>query len=202
MAQLLIAYDTTEGQTRKIAQYMGEVASRSGHEVKVIDIRRPPAGFSLVGVDAVLVGGSVHMGKHSRRLVVFVRRHLDGLKALPAGFFSVSLSAAGSEKEKDDARRYLAEFLGQAGWSPAVTATFGGGGLLYREYGLLKRWIMKRIARDAGKETETSTNHEYTDWQAVDQFVRGFLAHLQQPQAEGGPGSYEPAKTDPTSPTG
>ena len=68
MAQLLIAYDTTEGRTRKIARYMGEVASRSGHEVQVIDIRRPPAGFSLEGFDVVLVGASIHVGKHSPRL--------------------------------------------------------------------------------------------------------------------------------------
>ena len=40
--------------------------------------------------------------------------------------------------------------------------------------------MMKKIARDAGKETDTSKNHEYTDWKAVDQFVSGFLAHVEQ----------------------
>lgn len=60
-----------------------------------------------------------------------------------------------------------------------MTATFGGG-LLYREYGFVKRWIMTKIARDAGKDTDTSKNHEYTDWTAVDPFVSGFLVHLDQ----------------------
>ncbi len=36
------------------------------------------------------------------------------------------------------------------------------------------------IASSAGKDTDTSRNHEYTDWNAVDQFVTGFLAHLEQ----------------------
>ena len=40
--------------------------------------------------------------------------------------------------------------------------------------------MMKKIARDAGKDTDTSKNHEYTDWNAVAQFVGGFLAHLEQ----------------------
>ena len=41
---------------------------------------------------------------------------------------------------------------------------------------------MKKIARDAGKDTDTSKNHEYTDWKAVDQFVSGFLSHLAAPR--------------------
>ena len=31
----------------------------------------------------------------------------------------------------------------------------------------------KKIAKGAGKDTDTSKNHEYTDWKAVDQFVTG-----------------------------
>ena len=37
---------------------------------------------------------------------------------------------------------------------------------------------------EAGKDTDTSKNHEYTDWTAVGQFVDGFLAHL-DPQKKG-----------------
>jgi menaquinone-dependent protoporphyrinogen oxidase len=48
----------------------------------------------------------------------------------------------------------------------------------YREYNFLKRRMMKKIAKQGGKDTDTSRNHEYTDWNAVNQFVSGFLAHL------------------------
>ncbi|NLX97888.1 MAG: protoporphyrinogen oxidase [Rhodopirellula sp.] len=181
MASILIAYDTGEGQTRKIAQYMGYFVSRSGHDVQVIDIRRPPSGFSFDGIDAVLVGASIHLGKHSRHIVDFVGRHKARLEAAPTGFFSVSLSA-GVEKQKAEAGRFLEEFLQKVDWSPTIKATFAGG-LLYREYGFLKRWMMKKIARDAGKDTDTSKNHEYTDWQAVDGFVQEFLAQLAHDQA-------------------
>ena len=68
-------------------------------------------------------------------------------------------------------------------YSPGIRssgkATFAGG-LLYREYGFLKRWMMKKIAREAGKDTDTSKNHEYTDWNAVDRFVGAFVAELEQ----------------------
>jgi hypothetical protein len=52
MRRMMIAYDTTEGQTRKIARYMGGFVRRAGHDAQVIDIRRPPTGFSLNGFDA------------------------------------------------------------------------------------------------------------------------------------------------------
>ena len=58
-----------------------------------------------------------------------------------------------------------------------MTATFGGG-LLYREYGFLKRWMMTKIARDAGKDTDISKNHEYTDWAAVDRLLNALLTDL------------------------
>ncbi|NLE37986.1 MAG: menaquinone-dependent protoporphyrinogen IX dehydrogenase [Pirellulaceae bacterium] len=183
--KVLIAYDTTEGQTRKIAQYASDSIRRGGHDAQLIDIRRPPSGFVADGFDAILVGASIHLGKHSRRLSEFVRRHQARLKAVPSGFFSVSLSAAGSDKEQADADRFVEEFLQQADWSPAVKAIFAGG-LLYREYGLLKRWMMKKIAQGGGKDTDTSKNHEYTDWTAVDRFVGGFLAGFEPRQVDEG----------------
>ena len=65
------------------------------------------------------------------------------------------MSAAGSEKERADASRFVEELLQETGWNPAIKVTFAGG-LLYREYGFLKRWMMKTIARDAGKDKNTS----------------------------------------------
>lgn len=179
MPRILIAYDTTEGQTRKIAQHVADAIVRSGREVQVIDIRRPPSGFTLDGFDAIVIGASIHLGKHSRQLSQFVGRHLACLNAVPSAFFSVSLSAAGSEKERADASRFVEEFLSQSGWNPVIKTTIAGG-LQYREYNFLKRWLMKKIARSGGKDTDTSKNHEYTDWNAVDQLVSGFLAQLEQ----------------------
>ena len=73
MLRILIAYDTTEGQTRKIAQNVVDAIARSGKEVQVIDIRRPLTGFTLDGFDAILIGASIHMSKHSRQLGVCYR---------------------------------------------------------------------------------------------------------------------------------
>lgn len=41
MSRILIAYDTTEGQTRKIGLGMAADFARNGNDVEVIDMRRP-----------------------------------------------------------------------------------------------------------------------------------------------------------------
>lgn len=144
MPHILIVYDTTEGQTRKIAQHLADSASGLGHQVELHEIRRLPRDFTLAGFDAVIVGASIHLGKHSKRLAQFVGKHRADLEREPAAFFSVSLSAAGTESERAQADKYVSEFLAQTEWKPRMTATFGGG-LLYREYGFLKRWMMTKI---------------------------------------------------------
>jgi menaquinone-dependent protoporphyrinogen oxidase len=177
MPNILIVYDTTEGQTRQIAQHVADAATGLGHQVELHEIRRLPSDFTVGRFNGVIVGAPIHMGKHSKRLAQFVGKRRVDLERKPAAFFSVSLSAAGTESERTQAEKYVGEFLAQIGWRPQMTATFGGG-LLYREYGFLKRWMMTKIARDAGKDTDTSRNYDYTDWATVDRFLKEFLAGL------------------------
>jgi menaquinone-dependent protoporphyrinogen oxidase len=175
MPHIVIAYDTTEGQTRNIAQRMADAVACAGHQVELNDVRKLPSGFSVKQFDAAIVGASIHLGKHSKRFTEFVALHQTDLDNIPSAFFSVSLSAAGPEGEKKkEAEKFVTDLLEQTDWHPKMTATFAGG-LLYREYWFLKRWMMKKIAKDGGKDTDTSKNHVYTDWDAVDQFVVDFL---------------------------
>ncbi len=45
------------------------------------------------------------------------------------------------------------------------------GALRYSEYGWMMKRVMKSIARREGNDTDTSRDHEYTDWPAVDRFA-------------------------------
>jgi menaquinone-dependent protoporphyrinogen IX oxidase len=48
----------------------------------------------------------------------------------------------------------------------------------------MKRWIMKKIAADTGKETDTSKNHVFTDWGDVEAFVEDFRTCVESDQGE------------------
>jgi menaquinone-dependent protoporphyrinogen oxidase len=92
MTRILIAYGTCEGHTARIAQYLADVIRAQGPMVDAVNVERASAG-EPEGYDAVIVGASIHLGKHERQVVEYVRQNRDILERLPSAFFSVSLSA-------------------------------------------------------------------------------------------------------------
>jgi len=168
MSNVLIVYASTEGQTRKIAEYMAERVRESGWSADAVELGTDPDPGAY---DAVIVGASIHMGQHPEALAAYCAAHRKALQTRPCAFFSVSLSAAGDETERADARRCLNEFLEEADWHPSL-AEIVAGALRYRDYGWLKRWLMRRLMKKAGHETDTSRNHEYTDWDQVAEIAR------------------------------
>ncbi|HEU4948291.1 MAG TPA: flavodoxin domain-containing protein [Kribbella sp.] len=175
MTKILISYGTTEGQTAKVADFIADVIREHGHEVEVVDIKElrdtVPDGY-----DGVIVGASIHMGKHDKHAVQFVENNRDTLERLPSAFFSVSLAAHGDTEE---AEGYVEQFEQETGWRPAKVAMFGGA-LLYTQYGFVKRHMMKKIARDkpGNLGTDTSRDYVYTEWDGVKRFAEDFMTDL------------------------
>ena len=116
------------------------------------------------------------MGKHDEHVRDFVRRNRVALERLPSAFFSVSLAAHG---DMENARAYVENFEQETGWRPAHVGFFSGA-LRYRQYGLLKRLMMKKIVRDKPGDLslDTSRDHEYTEWDQVKRFAEDFLERL------------------------
>jgi menaquinone-dependent protoporphyrinogen oxidase len=175
MARIYIPYSTGEGQTAAIAQYIADVLRAHGHEAQTADIRKSE-GTVPAGYDGVIVGASIHMGKHDKHAVAYVRNNRTALHHLPSALFSVSLAAHGDIEE---AEGYVEEFEHDTGWRPASVALFGGA-LRYTQYGFLKRHMMKKIA--SGKPghlgTDVSRDYVYTEWDGVRRFAEDFLAAL------------------------
>jgi menaquinone-dependent protoporphyrinogen oxidase len=174
LTKILIGYGTSEGQTARIADRLAEVIRNRGFEAESLDLKQSPDAL-LDGYDGVIIGGSIHMGKHPEDVVQFVRKNRVELERLPSAFFSVSLAASG---DLANAEAYIENFTQETGWRPAKVGLFGGA-LLYRQYGFFKRWMMKRIVRDKpGMSTDTSSDHTYTDWDQVTRFAEDFAARL------------------------
>jgi menaquinone-dependent protoporphyrinogen oxidase len=174
MTKILIAYGTTEGQTARIADHLAGLIRSRGFEVEALNLKQS-TDVSLNGYDAVIIGGSIHMGKHQEEIIDFVRKNRADLERLPSAFFSVSLAASG---DLANAEAYVENFTQQTGWRPAKVGLFSGA-LLYRQYGFLKRYMMKRIVRDKpGMSTDTSRDYVYTDWDQIKRFAEDFVERL------------------------
>ena len=138
------------------------------HEANAVDVATL-SGTMPNGYDAVIIGASIHMGRHDQRVVQFVQANHDQLHGLASAFFPVSLAAHGDTQE---AEGYVRQFEDETGWHPDKVDLFGGA-LLYTHYGFIKRRVMKKIAADKPGDLglDTSRDYIYTEWDAVKRFA-------------------------------
>ena len=183
--RILILYGTSYGQTAKIARHMADLLTASGETVTLVDASNQPHGLTPREFDGVIVGGSIIRGRHQKGVRRVVHVHWDVLNAMPSAFFSVSGAAASPDQAvRAEARRFVDAFLGETGWDPPLSETIAGA-MAYTRYNPIVRWIVKRASKPAGGPTDTSRDHEFTDWAQVDRFVEAFEATLPAPTAAG-----------------
>lgn len=179
-SRILIVYGTQYGQTTKIAARIRGLLATGGHDITLVRGDALPRHFSLEAYDAVIVGVSLVMGGYQRYMRRFVHEHRGGLADMPTAFFAVSGSAGSAFPEhREEARHRMETFLEKAGWQPDRLASFAGA-VTYTKYNALVRWIMKRISRKEGGSTDTSRDHEYTDWARVERFADDFEALVRE----------------------
>jgi menaquinone-dependent protoporphyrinogen oxidase len=184
MCEVPVFYATTEGQTSLIAEALAGHLRGAGLDSQAIDVTSArAASFSWARTRAAVLAASVHAGNHQADAEAFVRAHVVELNARPSVFVSVSLAICSSVPRDAEAARATADrFPAQLGWN-AERIVCVAGRLAYTQYGLLKRFVMRRIAAKSGGPTDTSRDHEMTDWGQV-RAVAGDLAERLQGRRE------------------
>jgi menaquinone-dependent protoporphyrinogen oxidase len=174
--RILVAYSTTDGQTRKVAEHVAAAFTRIGRPVDLIDAASPAASLLTPTYAAVVIAGSVHMGSHQDALRDFVRSNVGWLNACPAAFLSVSLAAAlNDETSRIECRAAAQKFLDDTGFAPGVVLPVAGA-LPYTQYDWFKRFAVKMmVMRHGGGNTDTTRDFEYTDWLALTQSAIEFV---------------------------
>ncbi|MER3374984.1 MAG: menaquinone-dependent protoporphyrinogen IX dehydrogenase [Allomuricauda sp.] len=170
--KILIVYATSEGQTRKIARFMEEVLQTDNHKVVIADATEEPP--SPENFDAVLIGSSIHIQKYHSSIKDYIMKNLDELNQKHSAFFSVSMAIASNiEEEHEEVKKVALGFMEKTGWKPDEISHMAGA-LKYTQYDYFKKLIMRMIAKKEGGSTDTTKDHEYTDWDAVRSFALDF----------------------------
>ncbi len=178
MQNLLILFATREGQTEKVAHKIAEHLNAFGATVNLVNAqdRLATDQLDLHSFDRLVFGASLHAGGLEKELVDFVNRNAQLIELKPRSFFLVLLSAASKDPELKstwlaDARHKMEKQLSVAFSDIEMIA----GALPYSKYPRPLKWMMQRIAKQAGEATDTSRDYEYTDWQQVDQYAKRLL---------------------------
>ena len=169
--KIFIGYASTDGQTARIAQRITARLYTAGAEVTIADVGALPEGFDLRVFDAIALGGSVRLGGYQRRLSRFVRNNLETLRARPSAFFSVCLAINSRfEKDRAEAHAIPERWLIRLGWAPSVVEVIAGAAL-FTHYGLLTRWVMKKICEREMGPVDVHRDYVLTAWDQVDAFA-------------------------------
>lgn len=175
MAQLLIAYSTTDGYTRHICERLRQGVESRGHRVDVRPIGEVDAG-ELDAADAVVIGASIRYGKHKPEVAAFVARHRARLEGKPNALFSVNVVARKPGKDVPEGNPYLKKLLRQIGWTPRKLGVFAGR-INYPSLGFVDRTMIRFIMWITKGPTDPTGTFEFTNWQRVDAFA-GELAGM------------------------
>jgi menaquinone-dependent protoporphyrinogen oxidase len=167
-----VFFATREGQTRRIAERIAEQIRKHGLDSRAVAIiSEESSHIDWSRVRGVALGASLHMQKHQGEAVAFAHVHHAPLSERPSLFFSVSLSAGSKRPDEVLAAQQLADrFCADTGWQPSRIACVAGR-LAYSQYNWLVRMMMRRIARKEGGSTDTSSDHEYTNWLQVEELA-------------------------------
>jgi len=178
MAGILIAYTTSLGYTRRIAERVAAELRLAGHQANLIHIDQNPDPSDF---DAVIVGAPVRNSAFLESVTGYAQRHAPALGRRPSGLYS----ACPPQEHRDYVtrralNRYLRDFQATTGWQPDVIASFAGG----HPYPLIG-------AR--GPYDDGDLRRAATDWDAVAGFVEAFLHTLKRVRARCGINSTRPA---------
>ncbi len=170
MANILIAYSTTDGHTQRICERIKRVAEKENHKIVLAEII-DDADLDPEPFDKIVIGASIRYGKHRPAVYDFIRRNQATLERKPNAFFSVNVVARKPDKNQPESNPYLQKFLKQISWQPRQLAVFAGK-IDYPIYAFWDRQIIRMIMWMTGGPTDTEATVDFTDWNKVDDFGR------------------------------
>ncbi|MGB3280322.1 MAG: flavodoxin domain-containing protein [Pseudorhodobacter sp.] len=172
--KVLIVFETVEGQTRKVVDFLAKQLRSAGHDLQLLNTEDRLRSLSFNGFDRAVLAAPVHERRHPKNFEAFVSANRSELKVRPTLLISVSLKAAFPEG-LEEAQDYVTEMEMRTGFEPSREVLVAGA-VRTSSYGYYERQIVQNVAL-AGHDIElTEGEREFTDWKALGSELEAFLA--------------------------
>ncbi len=109
MYETLIIFSSTDGHTRKIADFI-KSSSKKKDKIKIISIDEV-SSESLSNYKNLILGASIRYGNHNKKVYSFVMQNRSFLKNINSAFFSVNVVARKPDKNTPETNPYIKKFL-------------------------------------------------------------------------------------------
>jgi len=171
--ELLIIFESLEGQTSKIAKFVEKRIIDAGHGVRRFNSEDELAPLSFDGIDAVVLAAPVHERRHPKNFEVLISASRAELKARKTLLISVSLKAAFPDG-REDAQDYLTELEMRTSFTPTQEVMVAGA-VRASSYGYFESQVIKNVVL-AGHDVDLVDGvREFTDWHALGDEIDRFL---------------------------
>ena len=166
MAQTLIIYSTTDGQTTKICNKLIEESFDKNAKLCSLE---DAFKEDLKNYKKIIIGASIRYGKHNPDVLNFVKKNINVLNKVKTAFFSVNVVARKKEKNTPSTNPYVIKFIDQTNWKPTNIGVFAGK-VDYPAYKFFDKYIIKFIMWITKGPTDISKSYEFTNWSEVKKF--------------------------------
>ncbi len=173
MPSLLIIYSTTDGHTKKIAEFIRDRLTDKNYQVESFNVL-DSIDVHIEKYEKVIVAASIRYGKFRRPLRQFISRNESKLNKVKTGFVSVNLIARKPEKNTPETNVYTRKYLKKISWKPDLVCVVGGM-LNYPIYNFFDRQIIRLIMKITGGPTDPSSKLEFTDWNKLGEFADNMI---------------------------
>lgn len=173
--KVLVAYATRYGATREVAATVAGDLSRSGLGVSLQEMARVA---DLEGMDAVVLGAPLYVGRFHRDARRFLARHHHALAQRPVALFVLGpVLEPHDEREWRDARAAVDGALASVpDFVPLSVSIIGG-----RYDPARLRFPDTLLARLPASPLSKLPASDTRDWAALRAWTQGFVAHLKAP---------------------
>lgn len=164
---VLTVFATWHGQTRRIAEFVAEHICKRGYVVSVMSAEEAMHIPYIGSYDRIIVCAGVRFSRHHESAIKFIKHFKHALAMQSAILISVSGTAEEPDKNYDRLEELVLKLSRHTHWWPEHVV-FAAGSYAYTQYNDLVRWMMARIAKANGGPTDTTVDHERTDWPRVE----------------------------------
>lgn len=171
---VLLVFESIEGQTAKVVDYVREKVQDAGREAVVLNTADTASGPSFEGISGVILAAPVHERRHPPAFEAFIADHLDQLQARPTLILSVSLNAA-FEDGRAEAQDYLTEMEMRTRFKPTAEVLVAGAVRSAGSYDFFQRQVLKYVVLREHDYDPADGPREFTDWDVLDSEISAFL---------------------------
>lgn len=171
---VMIIFETIEGQTGRIVRFIESKLAAKGHTVQRVDTAHKRVQVSFEGVDKIILAAPVHERRHPASFEIFITAAAAALAKIDTLMLSVSLKAAfanGLEEAED----FLTELQMRTHFTAKRSALVAGA-VRHGSYDYFAAQILQYVVLDGQDVNLANGDHEFTDWAALGESVDAFIS--------------------------